>query len=180
MGNLFTKLFTRLTSAQQARILMLGLDGAGKTTLTQKLRFGEVVATTPTIGFSVDTVEFKNIKFNIWDIGGQDKLRALWKHYYNGTDGLIFVVDSTDKKRVGLAKQELHKMLAEEEMRDAIVLVMANKQDIATMSVAQITEDMGLHELKGREWYCQGTSAMSGAGMYEGLTWMVDKLNKRK
>jgi ADP-ribosylation factor protein 1 len=57
---------------------MLGLDGAGKTTITYKLKLGEIVQTTPTIGFNFETVSYKNIKFNIWDIAGQDRIRQLW------------------------------------------------------------------------------------------------------
>jgi small GTP-binding protein len=92
---------------KEMRILMLGLDAAGKTTILYKLKLGEVVSSVPTIGFNVETVEYKNIKFTVWDVGGQDKIRLLWRHYYQNTQGLIFVVDSADKERVGLAKEEL-------------------------------------------------------------------------
>ena len=112
------------------RILMVGLDAAGKTTILYKLKLGEVVTTIPTIGFNVETVEYKNISFTVWDVGGQDKIRNLWRHYYQNTQGLIFVVDSNDKARIDDAKTELHKMLQEEELKDADLLVFANKQDL--------------------------------------------------
>merc|ERR1712097_45141 len=103
------------------RILMLGLDAAGKTTILYKLKLGEVVTTIPTIGFNVETVEYKNINFSVWDVGGQDKIRKLWRHYYENTQGLIFVVDSNDRDRIDDAREELMKMLIEDEMRDAVL-----------------------------------------------------------
>ena len=116
-----------LKMKKDMRILMVGLDAAGKTTILYKLKLGEVVTTIPTIGFNVETVEYKNISFTVWDVGGQDKIRNLWRHYYQNTQGLIFVVDSNDKARIEDAKSELHKMLQEEELKEADLLVFANK-----------------------------------------------------
>ena len=73
---------------------MLGLDAAGKTTILYKLHIGEVLSTVPTLGFNVEKVQYKNVVFTVWDVGGQEKLRPLWRHYFNNTDALIFVVDS--------------------------------------------------------------------------------------
>merc|ERR1712060_298127 len=116
-------LFKGLFSKQDMRVLMVGLDCAGKTTILYKLKLGEVVTTIPTIGFNVESVEFQNINFTVWDVGGQDKIRPLWRHYYQNTQGLIFVVDSNDKERINAneydrednARDELHRMLAEDE-----------------------------------------------------------------
>jgi ADP-ribosylation factor protein 6 len=88
------------------------------------------VTTIPTVGFNVESVTYKNVKFNVWDVGGQDKIRPLWRHYYSGTQGLIFVVDSSDTARVEEARSELHKIINDREMKDALLLVFANKQDI--------------------------------------------------
>merc|ERR1711865_370646 len=97
MGLLMSKVWDRMiNSKKEMRILMVGLDAAGKTTVLYKLKLGEVVTTIPTIGFNVETVEYKNINFTVWDVGGQDKIRKLWRHYYLNTQGLIFVVDSND------------------------------------------------------------------------------------
>ena len=159
---------------------MLGLDSAGKTTILYKMKLGEVVQSVPTIGFNVDTIEFKNCKLNVWDVGGQDKIRNLWKHYYSNTEGLIFVVDSSDKNRIELARDELHKILAEEEMKDAIVLVFANKQDIAVMDIKEIIEKLDLQGFRDRKWFCQGTSALSGQGLNEGMNWLVKQLQSKK
>merc|ERR1712046_567131 len=125
---IFSKVFGKLVGKRDCRILMVGLDAAGKTTILYKLKLGEVVTTIPTIGFNVEKVEYKNINFTVWDIGGQDKIRKLWRYYYQNTQGLIFVVDSNDRDRIEDARAELANMLGEEEMRNAALLVFANKQ----------------------------------------------------
>lgn len=107
MGLTLSSALTRLFGKKQMRILMVGLDAAGKTTILYKLKLGEIVTTIPTIGFNVETVEYKNICFTVWDVGGQDKIRPLWRHYFQNTDGLIFVVDSNDRERIEEASKEL-------------------------------------------------------------------------
>jgi len=179
MGLTVSKLFDRLFGKKEMRILMLGLDAAGKTTILYKLKLGEVVSSVPTIGFNVETVEYKNIKFTVWDVGGQDKIRLLWRHYYQNTQGLIFVVDSADKDRIDIAREELQRMLGEEELRDAVLLVFANKQDMGVMTVPEITEKLGLHQMR-REWYIQGTCALTGDGLYDGLDWLSKTVSKKK
>lgn len=142
-----------------------------------------VVTTIPTIGFNVETVEYKNISFTVWDVGGQDKIRPLWRHYYQNTQGLIFVVDSNDSDRIDAARDELHRMLNEDELRDAILLVFANKQDLPNaMSAAEMTDKLGLHGLRPsyRQWYIQACCATTGDGLYEGLDWLSATLVKRK
>jgi len=117
------------------------------------------------------------VSFTVWDVGGQDKIRPLWRHYYQNTQGLIFVVDSNDRERVSEASEELQKMLREEELREAHLLVFAYKQDLhSAMSVAEITDKLGLQNLGGRKWYIQSTWATSGDGLYEGLDWLAAQL----
>ena len=238
---------------------------------------GEIVTTIPTIGFNVETVEYKNINFTVWDVGGQDKIRPLWRHYFQNTQGLIFVVDSNDRDRAAEARDELHRMLNEDELRDAVLLVFANKQvrypspgsllacvpssvvilpilpceralfarlmsagvspprhpctyhpvlesyapstfwpakslpvaaysdacdgscvrpcerlavsrlttrhgaqDLPNaMNAADITDKLGLHSLRQRNWYIQATCATSGEGLYEGLDWLSGQLAKK-
>ncbi|KAJ8529642.1 hypothetical protein K7X08_036477 [Anisodus acutangulus] len=141
------------------------------------LKLGEIVTTIPTIGFNVETVEYKNISFTVWDVGGQDKIRPLWRHYFQNTQGLIFVVDSNDRDRVVEARDELHRMLNEDELRDAVLLVFANKQDLPNaMNAAEITDKLGLHSLRQRHWYIQSTCATSGEGLYEGLEWLSNNI----
>ncbi|XP_048474904.1 ADP-ribosylation factor 1-like isoform X2 [Rhincodon typus] len=169
-----------LFSTKEMRILMVGLDAAGKTTILYKLKLGEIVTTIPTIGFNVETVEYKNISFTVWDVGGQDKIRPLWRHYFQNTQGLIFVVDSNDKERMSEAREELMQMLGEDELHDAVLLVFANKQDLPNaMSAAQITDKLGLNALRNRVWYIQATCATSGDGLCSGLDWLAGQLRHK-
>ena len=92
--------------------------------------FASPVLTDRAVGFNVETVEYKNIQFTVWDVGGQDKIRPLWRHYFQNTQGIIFVVDSNDRDRIVEAREELQRMLNEDELREAILLVFANKQDL--------------------------------------------------
>ena len=181
MGFFFSKIWSALLGKKEVRILMVGLDAAGKTTILYQLKMGEIVKTIPTIGFNVETLDYQGLKFTVWDVGGQDKIRALWKHYYQNTDGLIFVVDSNDRDRIEDVAEELKKMLAEEELKDCFVLVMANKQDLnGALPPEEVTEKMGMREFKGRLWLVQGTSATTGQGLKDGLDWMAHVLLKKK
>tara|TARA_B110000208_G_scaffold138254_1_gene166896 strand:- start:220 stop:798 length:579 start_codon:yes stop_codon:yes gene_type:complete len=160
-------------------VLMVGLDAAGKTTILYKLKLGEVVETIPTIGFNVESVTFKNVKFNVWDVGGQGKIRALWRHYYVGVQGIIFVVDSSDADRIEEAKRELHGLLEAEELRDVCVLVFMNKQDLGgALTPTQIVEQMDLRSISSK-WYGQGCCARSGDGLNEGLDWLSTTLKEK-
>merc|ERR1711941_248968 len=163
MGLSFSKFWNRMFGKKEMRILMVGLDAAGKTTILYKHKLGEIVTTIPTIGFNVETVEYKNISFTVWDVGGQDKIRPLWRHYFQNTQGLIFVVDSNDRERIGEARDELNRMLAEDELREAVLLVFANKQDLPhAMNPAEITDKLGLQSLGKRQWFIQSARATTG------------------
>ena len=138
-----------------------------------------MTSTIPTIGFNVETVTYRNVSFVVWDLGGQELIRRLWRHYYHGTNGIIFVVDSADPARVQLAAEELLKLVAEEELNDAAILVLANKQDLpGAMRVDELSSKLGLLNLRSRDWYIQGTKATTGAGLYDGLDWLASTLKK--
>lgn len=181
MGNSWiSKLFN---PTKEARILMVGLDAAGKTTILYKLKLGDIVTTIPTIGFNVETVEYKKINFTVWDIGGQEKIRPLWRYYFSNTQGLIFVVDSNDRERMTgeySAREELHSLMKSDELTGAPVLVLANKQDLPNaMSIADMSVALGLREIKDRKWFIQSTNAISGDGLYEGLDWLSTAMDKK-
>ena len=183
MGLTFSRLWERLLGKAEMRILMVGLDAAGKTTVLYKLKLGENVTTIPTIGFNVETVEYKNVSLTVWDVGGQHKIRPLWRHYYQNTNGLLFVVDSNDVDRIEEARLELFKLLQDDELRDAALLVYANKQDLpAAVSAAEMSEKLGLCGLRqsNRPWYIQACCATSGQGLYEGLDWLSNTLVQRQ
>lgn len=161
--------------------MILGLDGAGKTTILYRLQIGEVVSTIPTIGFNMETVTYKNIKFQVWDLGGQTSIRPYWRCYYANTDAIIYVVDSCDRDRMGTAKEELLAMLEEEELREAVLMIFANKQDMpGAMSAAEVSEALSLDTLKNRTWSIYKTSAVKGEGLTDGLDWLVNVIQAGK
>jgi len=177
MGNLLSGLFSKLFGSKDVRILILGLDGAGKTTILYKLQCGEVITTIPTIGFNVESVQYKNVKFQVWDLGGQTSIRPYWRCYYANTNAIIYVVDSADSERLSTSKEALTSMLEEEELKDACLLVFANKQDLpGALTSAQISETLGLPQLKNRQWSIFKASAIKGEGLFEGLDWLVNAL----
>merc|ERR1711931_209393 len=181
MGNFFSNLFSNLFGQKERRILILGLDGAGKTTILYRLQVGEVVTTIPTIGFNVETVTYKNLKFQVWDLGGQTSIRPYWRCYYSNTDAVIYVVDSVDRERMGISKQELLSMLDEEELKNALLLVFANKQDMeGAMSPTDIAKELGLATLRERKWQIFKTSAIKGTGLDEAMEWLVEALKSRQ
>ena len=158
MGNLLLRFMGAISRGPENRILTLGLDGAGKTTFLYKLKLGDDLNTIPTIGFNVETIKFGNLTMNLWDIGGQKKIRDLWAHYYPNTNGIIFLVDTSDRERIPLVKEELFKMLEEEDLMGVPILIFANKLDLAVMSVSETIDKLDLHSIKGREWFCEGCS----------------------
>ncbi|URD79446.1 ARF [Musa troglodytarum] len=161
MGILFTRLFSSLFGNREARILVLGLDNAGKTTILYRLQMGEVVSTIPTIGFNVETVQYNNIKFQVWDLGGQTSIRPYWRCYFPNTQAVIYVVDSSDTDRLVTAKDEFHAIL--EDLPGAL-------------DDAAITEALELHKIKNRQWAIFKTSAIKGEGLFEGLDWLSNTL----
>lgn len=124
MGLLFSKFYSI-----ESKILLLGLDGAGKTSLLYKLRLDKDITTVPTIGFNVERIKNKNMTITVWDMGGQDKLRNLWKHYLSGADGLVFMIDSCDHERIHLANEELYKIVCMPNQSLKYILILANKCD---------------------------------------------------
>ncbi len=127
MGNLIS-LAKQLISKNEMRILMIGLDSAGKTSILYKLKLDEMVTTIPTLGFNVECVQHKNVKFTMWDVGGQERIRSLWMYYLHGTHGLVFVVDCNDRDRIAEARFEMQHILQQEELKKTVLLVLANKQ----------------------------------------------------
>lgn len=182
MGSFITKVLDSLSGTTQKKILLLGLDAAGKTTILYKLNLGDTVNTIPTIGFNVENMRYKNIEMNCWDIGGQEKIRKLWYHYYEGTDAVIFVVDSNDPERFQEAKAELFALMDNDALRNASLLVYANKQDLPqSMSTASIADKLELgSRMRGKTWHVQGAVAVSGEGLYDGLDWLGTSLQKKK
>ncbi|KAL6059612.1 Arf GTPase arf1 [Balamuthia mandrillaris] len=191
MGLDFSSLWGELVRGASAKvekkkkvftITMIGLDGAGKTTILYKLKKNEAsVESVPTIGFNLELIQLSdNVNMSIIDVGGQDRLRDLWRHYYEGAHAIIFVIDSADSERFDDAKRELYGALEEESLKDAVLVVFANKQDLEqAATVLEVAERLGLRELtrlQQRRWYIQGTCAKSGDGLWSGMHWLVKEL----
>eukprot|EP01084_Bolivina_argentea_P164003 285205_1 len=124
MGNFFDKALKKIKNQKGVRVALLGLDAAGKTTMQYHLTRHQPVATfyhPCTWSMNIRTFEYKNISFVEWDVGGQEKIRPLWKHYYFGLDGLIYMIDSSDRERIEEAGYELHRILCDMQPKDHTV-----------------------------------------------------------
>ncbi|KAL3874776.1 hypothetical protein ACJMK2_037746 [Sinanodonta woodiana] len=165
---------------KEVRLLMLGLDNAGKTTILKKFNGEDIDTISPTLGFNIKTLEHRNFKLNIWDVGGQKSLRSYWRNYFESTDGLIWVVDSLDRLRLQDCKQELQSLLQEERLAGATLLVFANKQDISgALTSEAIKEAMDLENIQTHHWLIIGCSAVTGQNLLEGIDWIIDDIASR-
>ena len=167
-----------------SRILLLGLDGAGKTTILYKVKLNENISTIPTIGFNVETVSpCRGITFTVWDVGGQYKIRPLWRHYFDACDGLFYVIDSTDRERITESAEELHGILKHDKMHGVPVVIIANKQDLPNAySCSELVQKMGLEELNKtrNKWYIQNACAVNGDGIFESMKEMSTMVKESK
>ena len=126
------------------------------------------------IGFNVETVTYNNLKLQVWDLGGQSTIRPYWRCYYPNTNAIIYVVDSCDKERIHISKQELSTLLQESDLQGVPLLIFANKQDVpAALSEAEVSENLGLSDIKNRQWRIVKASAKFGEGITEGLDWLI-------
>ncbi|XP_069565245.1 putative ADP-ribosylation factor-like protein 5C [Brachyistius frenatus] len=176
MGFLLTKMMA-VFGDREHKVIIVGLDNSGKTTILYQFLTKEAVLTSPTIGSNVEEVIVRNSHFLMWDIGGQDSLRASWFSYYCNTEIVILVVDSTDRERLTVTKEELHRMLSHEDLRNAAVLIMANKQDVkGSMTAAEISQSLTLDSLTTRSWHVQPCCALTGEGLPASLEWMRSRV----
>ncbi|XP_065064892.1 ADP-ribosylation factor-like protein 2 [Rhopilema esculentum] len=165
---------------REVRLLMLGLDNAGKTTILKKFNGEDIDTISPTLGFNIKTLEHRGFQLNIWDVGGQKSLRSYWRNYFESTDGLIWVVDSADKWRLEDCKKELSSLLVEERLAGATLLVFANKQDLpGSLNAQEIKEALSLDEIKTHHWYICGCSAVTGDHLLEGMDWITSDIASR-
>ncbi|XP_067825325.1 ADP-ribosylation factor-like protein 4D [Heptranchias perlo] len=190
MGNQLSELTpngTFLPPFQSLHVVVIGLDSAGKTTLLYRLKLREFVNTIPTKGFNTEKIKVpvgnsRAITFQVWDVGGQEKLRPLWKSYTRRTDGIVFVIDSSEMERMEEAKAELHKISRTSENQGVPVLIFANKQDLpGAVSVAEVEKTLGLNELGASTLHhIQSSSAVNGQGLQQGLERLYEMIIKRK
>ena len=142
---------------------------------------GDVITTTPTIGSNVEEVEHRGVHFQVWDLGGQDKLRRVWSTYYVNAHAVVLVIDSLDRERLGLVREELDKINSNDELRRASLLVLANKQDLdGAMGAGEIAQSLKLHANKDASWQIMSCSATTGEGLYEGFDWLAHTLRNKR
>ncbi|KAI0643628.1 ADP-ribosylation factor family-domain-containing protein [Trametes meyenii] len=165
---------------KEMRILFLGLDNAGKTTILKKLNGEDIMGISPTLGFNIKTFVHGKYTLNIWDVGGQRTLRPYWRNYFEQTDALVWVVDSGDRMRMQDCKDELHSLLLEDRLAGASLLIFANKQDIqGSLSGAETRDALDLPSIKSHHWRILPCSAVTGQNLVEGLDWVVDDVANR-
>ncbi|KAI8893874.1 ADP-ribosylation factor family-domain-containing protein [Globomyces pollinis-pini] len=166
---------------KQIRILILGLDNAGKTTILKRINGEDITKIAPTLGFNIKTLEHKGYKLNFWDVGGQKSIRSYWRNYFEQTDGLIWVVDSADRDdRLETCKAELHSLLQEERLAGATLLIFANKQDLpGSRSFGELAKILELDNIVSHHWHIAGCSAVTGENLLAGLDWVVDDIGSR-
>lgn len=165
---------------KEVRLLMLGLDNAGKTTILKKFNGEDVHTISPTLGFNIQTLEHRGFKLNIWDVGGQKSLRSYWRNYFESTDGLVWVVDSADKRRLADCAAELRTLLEEERLAGATLLVFANKQDLqGAASMEVIKEMLKLDDIRTHHWRIVCCSAITGENLLYGVDWLIKDIAAR-
>ncbi|KAL6740883.1 hypothetical protein Aduo_014191 [Ancylostoma duodenale] len=179
MGGVISRVRYWLFGPIFCRVLMVGLHNAGKSTVLCKLKAGDVEAVTRTAGFNVETVDYRDVSFTIWDIGGNQKVRHIWKHYYVNVKATIFVVDSSDNRSICEACEEIVDLVRIPELQGTALLIFANKQDTEDcMSTGEITSGLKLQNIKDREWHVQPSSAISGEGLINGIEWLYSKVTQ--
>ncbi|KAI0289508.1 GTP-binding protein [Russula brevipes] len=165
---------------KEMRLLFLGLDNGGKTTILKKLNGEDIVDVSPTLGFNIKTFVHGRYTLNIWDVGGQRTLRPYWRNYFEQTDALVWVVDSGDRLRLADCREELHSLLLEDRLAGASLLVLANKQDIeGSMTDKEIEQALDLAAIKSHQWSIIPCSAVTGHNLLEGLNWVVGEVASR-
>lgn len=163
---------TKPCVAKRANVLMLGLDSAGKSTLLYKLRYKDAFSTMPTIGFNVDMIEVgKDFTLTFWDVGGQKKMREAWSSFLEDADGLLYVVDSSDKRRLEESRREFELIMKNESIKNVPVVVLANKQDLpGALNAEEVTRRFKVKKhCSDRDWYVQPCCATTGEGLAEAL-----------
>jgi ADP-ribosylation factor-like protein 2 len=177
---LLTQIRKNQRKARETRLLMLGLDNSGKTTILKRVVGEDVNEVAPTLGFNIKTVVHRGFTCHVWDIGGQKSLRPYWRNYFERTDAMIWVVDSTDTLRMEDCRAELHDLLKEERLQSASLLIFANKQDVSgAMTPQEIREQLRLDSIKTHTWHIQPCSALTGQNVLEGLDWVVSEIGQR-
>ena len=178
MGFLISKIIEFFTkNRNNFKIIILGMQNAGKTTILYRLSLGQYIKTTPTITSNIEELIYSNVKFQAWDLDSQESTRSVWDVYHMNTDAVVFVIDSQDDENSEDSKLEFHKLLTNSNLRNSIILIFANKQDLmGAKTIDKLIEDYELNKIKNHIWYIQPCSAVKGEGLINGIKWLSEQL----
>ncbi|KAF6005550.1 hypothetical protein F1559_005154 [Cyanidiococcus yangmingshanensis] len=167
-------------SGQRIELLLLGLDGAGATTLLYRLKLQKFIITVPTLGSVEETIHWGSDEILFHDLGGTDKLRPLWPMYQDGIQGVIYVVDAADRRLLDVNRRELRRFYRSAvKLHQAPLLIFATKQDLPeAMQSEELHQELGLDEIPCRCWHIVGCSAITGEGIREGIDWIVREIHR--
>ena len=180
MGFILSKIIEFFTSRNNFKIIILGMQNAGKTTILYRLSLGQLVKTTPTIGSNVEELIYNNVKFQAWDLGGQESTRSVWDVYYMNTDAVVYVIDSQDDEYFEESKSQFHKLILNPTLKNATILIFANKQDLpGANDVNKLIQDYEFFKIKEHIWHIQPCSALKGEGLVTGIKWLSEQLTFR-
>lgn len=182
MGFVFSKIFDFFAkSNKKFKLIIVGIQNAGKTTILYRMSLGELIKTNPTIGANVEEISHENVKFQAFDLGGQESMRSVWDAYFNNVDGIVYVIDSSDHENIEESKKEFQKLLAKEELKNSVILIFANKQDLQdSCKIEEIIRTYELNKIKDFTWHIQGCSGKTGEGLVNGLHWLSEKIIDKK
>ena len=166
---------------KEANVVVVGLDNSGKTTILNHMKpeDSKALDIVPTIGFKVEKFQYKTLSFTCFDMSGQGRYRNLWEHYYRECHGIIFVVDSSDKLRVSVAKEELALLLENPDIKNQRIpiLFFANKMDMRdALSSVKVSSLLELSNIHDKPWHICASNAVTGEGLDDGLQWLADQL----
>jgi len=177
---LFKRLFGGMTTKKKMRIVVVGLDNSGKTTILNALKPKKAsLETVPTVGFSTEEFQKHGVNFCAFDMSGQSRYRNLWEHYYGDVEGIIVVIDATDKLRFAVVKDELQTMLADPRVAEKKIpiLFLSNKMDLPTASPPiETMQALELEKITDRPWHIAACDALKGENVEESLKWLVDMM----
>jgi ADP-ribosylation factor-like protein 6 len=166
---------------KDVNVVVVGLDNSGKTTIISKLKPPEARShdIVPTVGFTVEKFQTKALQFTAFDMSGQGRYRNLWEHYYRECHGVIFVIDSSDKLRMMVAKDELTVMLENADLKNKRIpiLFFANKMDVRdSLSSVKCSNMLELEKIRDKPWHICASNALTGEGLEEGVNWLTDQV----
>lgn len=177
----YLKSLTSRNTNAEIRILILGLDNSGKSTILRRLSDEDILDVRPTQGFQVKTLTQSDFQINMWDVGGQKAIRSYWKNYFDATEALIYVIDSSDRRRMEETGVELQQLLDEEKLTGIPLVIFANKQDLLNaLTPAEITQGLNLHSIRDRPWQIFPCSAKENSGITNGMEFLIQELNQRR